>query len=457
MIINKYTTVCLSLMISFNALSAEVDSTNNYAFGAELNLTDTESMFSRVELDKQIYTQTQSPKLDDLRVFNRNGQTVPFSLINVYNKKQNKQQFDMVMYPLELDNRSNNSTSNNYSIAIDGQKVNINLDKSDHDSNGYTRSYLLQVPNDIKVTQPIANIKLSFADQAENWQATADIAYSSDLRYWNNTVSDVPIMRLTNNDNSQLSLLDISFPSYSNTKNRNWLITLYSQKPIPELNNVTASTDEATRNNTLYGIDFSLDSSDLQNAIYTLPSPQPVKTMTIELNNSRSVLPVSIFYKTDNKDQNWVKLEDRILRKTDYNDEPTRIEFDGTLIAAVKLTTINSYFDQPPKLIAYRNKVDLVFNSANNAPFILAWGSAQSKAVALPSSTLLSATDSPDSLPLAFIGDPVKLAGEKALITAEKTQSSGFPQWIIWLGLIIGAAVLVALALKLLKEIKKQN
>lgn len=455
--IKNYSILCVSLMISFNALSTEVETTNSYAFGAELNLTDTESMFSRVELDEQIYTQTKSPKLDDLRVFNHNGQTVPFTLIEVYNKQHKNQQFEMVMYPLDQDSSKNNSNNSNYSISIDGQQVNINLDTADKITNGYHRSYLLQIPNGTKIEQPIANFKLSFAEQAENWQATANIAYSSDLRYWNNIIDDVPIMVLTNTDNSQLALLDINFPTYSSNKNRNWLITLSSQKPIPKLNKVIASSDNTTINNALYPIDFALESSDAQEVIYTLPSAQPVKQIAVELNNARSVLPMSIFYKTNDKAQDWIKLEDRIIRKTDYNDEPTMIELDGRLISAIKLTAINSSFAQAPKLVAYRNKVDLIFNSANNAPFIIAWGAAQSKSAALSSSTLLSASDSPDSLPLAFIGEQVKLAGDKALSIDKPVQSSGFPQWIIWLGLIIGAGALVWLAFKLFKEIKKQD
>ncbi|WP_392563007.1 DUF3999 family protein [Orbus sturtevantii] len=447
---------CVSLVLSLNTW-ANQESTDNYAFGAELRLSNLESMFSRVELDKQVYTQTTSPMLDDIRVFNRNGQTVPFTLINVYDKAENKQQFDMTIYPINKDNliAETNDSHHNYAISIHGQDINVNIDQLHNSTDKYTATYLLQVPTNSKINQSISNFNLSFVPQAENWQATADVFYSSDFRNWNNVASNVPIMTLTNNENQVLSLIDISFRPYSSYKN--WLITLSSQNPIPALAHVTASSNSAITNNALYPIDVPLAQFDNQTAIYTLPNIMPIKEFSIELYHAGSVLPVSIYYKANLNDQDWTKLEDRIIRKTDNYEEPARIKLNGRLIAALKFVAINSVFDEAPKLIAYRNKVDLIFNSANNAPFILAWGAAQPKTAALPSSALLSARDSEQSLPLAFIGNPVKLAGKDVLIVDKETKSSIFADWIIWVGLIAGAGILVLLAFKLFIEVKKQD
>lgn len=456
--ISNYVTLCLSLLISFTALSAPSESTHDYAFGAQLNLTDQDSMFSRVELNSEVYTQTKSPTLDDVRVFNRNGQVVPFALLDVYSKKQHNQQLAMQLYPLNADNRiDNNTASNHYAISIQGKNVNIVLDDENNAQQQYQYSYLLQIADDIKIERPLTNFKLTFADQPQNWQASATVLYSSDFKYWNQAVSNVPIMALTNSDNSKLTLMDINFPSYARHKSRIWLITISSANPLPELINVTALSKDTQVNNAFYAINLTLQSSDQQNAIYTLPASIPLNELTIELNSLRSVLPVNIFYKTNAADQNWLKLEDRILRKIDDYDLPTHINLDNRHVAAIKITTINSSFEQAPTLIAYRNKVDLVFNSANNAPFILAWGSANPKSAALPTTSLLSANDSIDSLPLAFIGSPVKLAGEQALISHDAPASASLPKWLIWLGLVFGAGVLVVLALKLFKEIKKQD
>lgn len=332
----------------------------------------------------------------------------------------------------------------------------VSIDKQNNSRAKYSDTYLLQVPNNVALNNPINNLKLSFSEQPENWQATADIAYSSDLRYWYNVVDNVPVMALTNSDKQNLTLTDFSLQTNSYYKSKNWLITLYSQNPIPTLTNVVASANNTSINNALFAIDFSLVSSDGQTAIYSLPTPMPIKEFGIALANTRSILPVSIYYNASSNNNNWQKLEDRIIRRTTYDDPPTLISLNNRLVSQLKLVTINSSFENTPNIVAYRNKVDLVFNSANNGPFILAWGSAQPKAAALLPSELLSDNDNNSSIPSAIIGNSVTLQGDKALNIDQPIEPKGVPQWIIWLGLIIGAGVLVLMACKLFKEIKKQ-
>lgn len=453
----RYSILFLTLILSTNALSTQTDTPDKYAYGAEIELSDSESMFSKVVLDNNIYTQTISPTLNDVRIFNRNGQIVPFTLVNEFDRLQDTQKFDMIIYPLNQvsPNAENNNENGNYAVSIQGKDININVDRSGDKRGQYIVTYLLQLPANSSINAPISNLQLLFSPQ-DNWQATANIAYSSDLKYWDTAVNNVPIMTLTNNDDNTLILNDVSFQPHSGYKSKNWLITLYSQSPIPILNKAIASSQKTYINNTYFPINFSVDSSDEHTIIYSLPTTQPVKELTIDLNNSRSVLPTSIYYKKNATDKNWIKLDDRIIRKTEQNDEPAHFTLNNQLISQIKLETINSSFEQTPSVIAYRNKVDIIFNSANNAPFILAWGSATAMPASLNQTSLLSPQDDIVSIPFAYIGKEVKLSGEKALNSNDSKESSGFPKWIIWLGLIAGAGVLVLLAIKLAKEIKKQ-
>lgn len=65
--------------------------------------------------------------MDDIRVFNRNGQTVPFSLINIYDTQQNNQQFDLAIYAINHHDmvKNDNKNSDNYSVSIQGKNVNV--------------------------------------------------------------------------------------------------------------------------------------------------------------------------------------------------------------------------------------------------------------------------------------------------------------------------------------------
>lgn len=453
MVIKHYLILSLSLIMSFSASSADIESTNDYAYGAKLELSDNRVMFSRVELNQSVYTQTLSPTLDDIRVFNRNGRSVPFALVNVDDNLPTKQEMEMLIYEINQDKLTteDGEKQNNYSLSIQGQNVNLSIDKPTDKRDKYIATYLLQIPEDKKISNPIINIHLSFTEQTDNWQAVANVSNSTNLKYWNNVSNNISIMSLKSNDNHVLTSTDIQFQTNNFYQQNNWLITLYSQNPIPKLLNATATLSAQT-SFTLYPIPFSLVSSDDQSAIYQVTTSIPVKELSIKLLTARSVLPVSIYYKTTNNDKNWRKLDDYII-KTGIYDEPTQITLNNRLINQIKLVPINSSIENPPEIKAFRHKVDLVFNSANNAPFILAWGSSNAKAAKLKISDLLPNEDI-SQLPLAYISDSVKLAGSTALEAT--TESKSFPNWVIWIGLMAGVGLLTLLAYQLLKEMKKQ-
>ena len=101
--------------------------------------------------------------------------------------------------------------------------------------------------------------------------------------------------------------------------------------------------------------------------------------------------------------------------------------------------------------------MSIIFNSANNGPFILAWGSAKAKPASLSEKALLSDTTSAQDVPEAHLGDKVKLGNKEVLSQTDDdlSKSSSLSKWLIWGVLIAGALFLMLLALKLLKEVKK--
>jgi hypothetical protein len=113
----------------------------------------------------------------------------------------------------------------------------------------------------------------------------------------------------------------------------------------------------------------------------------------------------------------------------------------------------NSGFGNVPQFTAYRKRIDIIFNSANNAPFILAYGSFGANALDLPASDFLKDTDV-DYIPAAYIGNALKLGGEKAFEVKVEKDGSFIPKWTIWIALVFGVAFLIFLAYKLSKELK---
>lgn len=464
--------ILLSSLLLISGLSQAADKTNQYAYGAMIELSDSESMYNRIELTGDIYTQALSSTLDDVRVFNQKGQPVPFALVNVYQQNDENQTFPVTIY--SLDNHQKNDNNNNqedevegkkqsaigqYNININNKNVQINLDNANK-PNEYQATYLLQIPSEIKLGQPFSRLSIDF-EKMSNWQASANLLYSNDLKRWQTAIDNVPIMSLTDNNNNQsLNVNTIDLPSGMNFKSIYWILQLKSDKQlIPSIKTVKFTSKKATPVRDLYPIDLNLISADEQEAIYQLSTSLPIKQLTVKLQNERTVLPATIFYKTSDNDKTWHKLDDYIFRSINDTNQSQTINFNNSTlnIKQLKIKAINASLDNPPSVTAYLYRMRIIFNSANNGPFILAWGSAIAKPASLSEKALLSDTISAQDVPEAYLGDKVKLGNQEVLSQTDdnSSKSSSLSKWLIWGVLIAGALFLMLLALKLLKEVKK--
>ncbi|MWP49229.1 MULTISPECIES: DUF3999 family protein [unclassified Gilliamella] len=456
----------LSALMLISGFCQATDRTNQYAYGAMIETSNDSSMYSRIELTSDVYTQTLSSHLDDIRVFNHKGQPVPYALVNVYQQDDINQIFPVNIYDLDKkqghrQEKQSKLGVEQYNININNKDVQIYLDNTNSQEQYYA-TYLLQVPNEIKLEQAISRLSIDFdTAESQNWQATAKLLYSQDLSNWQTALNNVPMMSLIDNNNEQsLKVNTIDIPSNTNYKAKYWILQLKSeQQIIPTIKKVEFISRKATPKIALYPINFELASSDQQEAIYQLPTPQPVKELSISLQNSRTVLPISVYYKSNDKDQIWHKLDDYIIRRVTDTDQSQSIKMNNSdlQIKQLKIKANNASFDQAPQVVAYRSRMSLIFNSGNNGPFILAWGSAKAKSAALSEKALLSDSLSAQDLPAAYIGENIKLAGKKALsqtVNDSNTTSSYLPKWLIWICLVIGAIVLMIIALKLLNEVK---
>ncbi|OCG59981.1 hypothetical protein A9G41_07170 [Gilliamella sp. Nev5-1] len=80
----------------------------------------------------------------------------------------------------------------------------------------------------------------------------------------------------------------------------------------------------------------------------------------------------SIHYKINDKDKNWHKLDEYIIRSTDKDKDDNNQHISVNLnIKQSKIKAINACSDEPPPIITFdRNQMSVIFNSTNNQPFI---------------------------------------------------------------------------------------
>ncbi|WP_334326118.1 DUF3999 family protein [Gilliamella apicola] len=465
--------ILFSSLLLISGLCQATDQTNQYAYGAMIEISDNTSMYNRIDLTSEVYTQALSNTLDDVRVFNHKGQLVPFALVNVYQQYDKNDTFPVTVYTLDNTQQSHKNDDNDtkkeeqnklsieqYSININNKNVQIYLDNPNKQE-GYNATYLLQIPNEIKLEQPFSRLSIDFdTSQNMNWQATAKLLYSNDLKKWQTAINDIPIMSLIDNNNNQsLNVNTIDLPSGINFKSNYWILQLKSDKQlVPSIKGVEFTSRKEMPTKALYPINFDLISFNEQEAIYQLPTSLPIKELSIKLQNDRTVLPASIYYKISDNDKTWHKLDDYIFRRIN-DDQGQSIKINNSVlnIKQLKIKAINASLNDAPFVTAYRYRMSIIFNSANNGPFILAWGSANAKPASLSEKALLADSISSQNVPEAYLGDNVKLGNKKVLSETDNisTKSPILPKLLIWGILIAGSIFLMFLALKLLKEMKK--
>lgn len=398
-------------ILAFASLLA-AQSSYDYAYGLELGARGGEAL-SRVEFPNEVYLQTLSPTLKDVAVFNRNDQVVAFSLVDVEKKESITREIPVTLY--FVSEKTNNTTGET------------------------TYTYLIKPSN---ITEP-SYFKLDWESVDYNWEAKANVKFGEYT-----SARGVLLAELKDvSDESSLKADEIileDYIYYYDTKE--WQLIITSDAKIPKITSLKAYASRQYTDRSFVRFKAQFQEKTDNGAVYKLPSIQPVESVVIDLGQRDLILPLTLFYK---KDGEWVKLDGRIV------NEEADIKFQKTVFAEEFMLKTNGGFSDIPQLTVHRKRVDIVFNSANNAPFILAYGSFEADALDLSASDFLKGVDI-DDIPIVYVGNTLKLGGESAL-EAKIKEESGIPKWAIWAVLVLGVAFLIFLAYKLSKELKSEQ
>ncbi|MDR2080509.1 MAG: DUF3999 domain-containing protein [Campylobacteraceae bacterium] len=410
----------VSILAFASCLAAQ--SSYDYAYGLNIDSNNAFTL-NKISLPDEVYLRSLSPSLDDVAVFNKNNQLVAFSLIDA-------------------------KTTENITLEMDATLYLVNEKKSNttQGDERYTYTYLAKLPKDAKYP---SYFKLAWESAEYNWEARVSIKIQLLDGYETTAASGVLLSELKDiSDESRLKADEVpihDYSYYSADEIRGWQFVITSDKKIPKITAIKAYAKEQFTDQSFVGIDAEYEMQNDGSIICKLPTIQPVEQVYIGLTQANLILPITLFYK--NSEDKWTKLDGRII------SEEADIEFSRIVFAKEFMLKTNGGFSDIPKFTAYRKRVDIIFNSANNAPFVLAYGSFDAKPLGLPSVELLKDADI-DYMPTVGTGSFIMLGGEKALEAKIEKSENFVPTWAIWAALVLGAAFLIFLAYKLGKEIK---
>lgn len=460
----KYVAIGALLSVASGGFASDdiAETPQDYGWGRALT-TPESSPWYRVSLPADVYRQSAWPDLRDVRVFNHQGERVPFSL-----EKQNKaiaalpptelRIFPLTTSPVESTNSDDLQGERVWLRSSSGYEIKLESGRIE----GVGKSYLLVLPENSAESISVSQLQLGWDKPAENWQGRAALYFSTDMREWVLLQKDAPLMDIASGDD-RLTLNKIATALTMSPEGPRYLLLVFDTPTLPlTLNSasvVGVGDSSATRgeNVSLSGWANRISADEVQ---YQWSRPQPLNALSVRLDND-GVLPVALEWRASAEDK-WQPLGKEVLfhLNEQMSDD---IALPGHLVQGIRLTTINAHLpDALPQVSGLRESLNLIFNAQGSGPFILAWGNKAATDVALPLEGLIPASlrqqHAPDLLPEAMAHEPVKLGGESRLSAVSPAeQASQWRTWLVWAVLVLGVLALVWMALKIWRDIQKDN
>ncbi|KNC95340.1 DUF3999 domain-containing protein [Trabulsiella odontotermitis] len=456
--------VVLSMVLSTSvpAFCAEVpaETPRDYAFGMTLETSSSAPWF-RIDLPQQVYQQVAWPDMRDVRVFNHQGETVPFSMVVQKTPATAAGAIPLRVFPLTASPvgvRSTDRRASETMVLRSSNGVVVRLESEAARNAG--QSYLLALPDKPMDSRYMSQIQLDWKTPAGNWQGNVRLYSSRDLNDWTLQDDAGTLMDLTSGtDRLKLDRLSLS-GTMSSEGTRYLLLVFAEQTPPLTLTGALALPRNRAQENDQIVLESAEKRVSENEAIYQWAQPQPLTSIAFELANG-SVLPVELAWRSTEKGE-WQPLTKQVLYSLDHrSSEPFPMQ--EKVVQAVRLTTVNAHLPETlPDISGRRDRLTVVFNAQGNAPYMLAWGNRAAKPASVSMKMLIpEALENAwplEAIPYAGMLEPVTLGGEERLTaTSEAERASQWQTVLVWGALILGVVLLVGMAWRIWREVKHKQ
>lgn len=448
----------LSAAGSVSGSDAVREAPQDYATGVMLDTTGS-SPWYRVSLPQAVYQSTAWQDLRDVRVFNHQGDAVPFALEVQKTQPATPQTEALRLFPLAVSPVAPREPDRRDSAAfILRSQTGVEIRLESDEVNTIGQSYLLTLPEARQEPFSLAQLRLNWNTPAGNWQGKASVYASQDLRDWRPVQEGAPLMDLVrDNDRLKMDTINASL-TLSAQWNRYLLVILDSQSPALALNSVTAIADSSEPAAERIVVAARPDRVGDDQVIWRWTQAQPLTSLRIALENE-GVLPVELSWRSGEKAP-WQPLTKTVLYQWDGKRSPD-LRLSGQQVEAVRMMTINARLPETlPELSGARDSYQLVFNTQGKGPYMLAWGNRAAQKADIGLDMLIPASlrnaDDLNDLPWAGAQESVMLGGKARLTaTSAAEQQSRWKTLLVWGTLILGVAALALMAWRIWREVKK--
>jgi hypothetical protein len=425
----------------------------DFASGIRIEGANSGAPLYRLDLPVNVFSGTAWPDLRDVRVFNNQGEAVPFWMLKPETRPSRMHDAPLHLFPLPA--KADAEKGGKVLMRTDRQQIEIELPRDDQ-GEGKPASVTYLVEARLDIAQPaLRRVHFDWPHGDLNWQGRVTILGSNDLSDWSylaaGTLTDL------RTDKESLRIDEIALPT-AHPEWKYWLLRVEGN-PAPMLTAVSGRYAERPAEATPVTLDMSARRISASEYEYVLPHALPLAALTITLPTDNAIARVEIATRGAAKDA-WSPLGiSTLYRFTGRGEEQSQGNVDaaGRLVQGVRIVARGAGWGEgAPVVRALVEPRVLVFNARGQAPFLLAWGARAAGAAAMDARDRIPGHDADASIldiPQAWPGAPVKLGGPERLIAQSAAERhAGWQKAALWIVLVAGAGALAWLALRLLRE-----
>jgi len=428
-------------------------------FAEGINLTAANSQpLIELSVPDGVYKTVTQWNLADIRVFNANGDVVPHAFCNSQPPASSSEMIDVPVFNVDERHPSGTTQSNITLHTADGTVLTIESAAEKDNKNVFrtNASYILDVR---KIKHQISSIEIDWSLPSGASETSVNIFSSSDLSHWQLLASNAKLVRAVGDNHSTLELNRVPLPL-----NQYDYLRIEPAGDVLIINHahVAYQPNYATPGPTWYSAGVPHGADDPHELLFTNSHRVAVSALRITPHVDNSSIHVTV-QSRDRNDHAWQTQWTGEVFDVQFNDQ-TRHNQDiaiGNVEASEWRLLFPDNTEPPtsaPSIEFGYFPMRLRFLAQGSGPYTLAYGNARvTNSVARRCDELLSSINSTDKQQLignATVGSTQLLAGKDALVIKKKIPTRTLLLWGI---LLIGAAVIMKMALSTLQTTKQQD
>jgi hypothetical protein len=444
------------LMLAMIPAVAHAQQPSDFAYGLAIE-TPPGAGFVRMAIPSGVYEGVTHADLADMRIFNADGEVVPFAFVPRRHENVPSAQAALRMFPLYVSRDRGNVDGLALSVVRNaGGTTTINVASSDTEptQDRVLGGYVLDASEH---DDPVVALTFAMPGASPATTMRLRIDASDDLVAWRTLRADATLV-LLEYAGQRLVRNRVELPP---TKAKYLRLSWTAGTPVIAFDGVTGelgnrAVEPEREWRTVAGAPVAGHEGEYE---YDIGGFFPVDRIALELAAANSIVPATVLARSAAK-ESWRAVGTTVFYRisqdaVDSTSPPFAVDGRSDRYWMLRLDP-RSGIGGPsaPALRIGWQAQELVFAPRGRAPFTLAFGKYQATSGALPIATLVPDYASKHALPsgvaVARTAGPINLGG-----AARLQKPPQIKQWVLWGALLLGVLVLGWMAWRLSRDIGK--